>query len=389
MSENFFELQTEQSEVKTAIVSRYFESWSRVIQGFLASEHKSQKIAYIDLFAGPGRYKADGAKSTPLHILEMAIKEPKLRDNLVTWFNDRNSEFTSNLRAEVKSLPGIETLKFQPQIFTNEVGDNLIKQFEEINLIPSLMFVDPWGYKGLSLRLINSVLKDWACECIFFFSYNRINMGLPNSAVDQHMDALFGEDRAASLRLKIESKRPNQRELMIVEEICEALVEMGGRYVLPFRFRKTVANRTSHHLIFVSKHPLGYKIMKKVMANGNSSATEGVASFEYNPATSDQPLLFGLLRPLEDLEGLLLEEFADQTLSMIEIFNQHNLLGLDSRHNYMLPYTDSNYKDVLTSMEQADKISANPPCTSRRVFKGKITCADATRFTFPPKQVTT
>ena len=61
------------------------------------------------------------------------------------------------------------------------------------------MFVDPWGYKGLSLRLINSVLKDWACECIFFFNYNRINMGLGNDAVKEHMDALFGEERAAEL----------------------------------------------------------------------------------------------------------------------------------------------------------------------------------------------
>ena len=389
MPDNFFEMQTEQSEVKTAIVARYFESWSRVIQGFLAASHKSQKIAYIDLFAGPGRYNEDGAKSTPLHILEMAIKDPKLRDNLVTWFNDRNPEFTSNLRTEIQAIAGVETLKYKPEIFTNEVGDNLVKQFEKINLIPSLMFVDPWGYKGLSLRLINSVLKDWACECIFFLSYNRINMGLPNAAVDKHMDALFGEERASSLRIKIKSKRPEQRELMIVEEICEALVEMGGRYVLPFRFRKTDVNRTSHHLIFVSKHPLGYKIMKKVMANESTSATEGVASFEYNPATSDQPLLFGLLRPLEDQEELLLEKFADRTLSMIDIFNEHNLLGLDSRHNYMLPYTDSNYKDVLTSMEQAGKIVGNPPGTLRRVVKGKTTCADATRFTFPPKQVKT
>jgi three-Cys-motif partner protein len=389
VSDRFFDMQVEQSEVKTAIVAKYFDSWAKVIQGYLASQRKSQKIAYIDLFAGPGRYSLDGAKSTPLHILEMAIGDPKLRDNLVTWFNDKNPEFTSTLVKEIAALPGIKTLKYKPEVYTNEVGDKIVRMFEEINLIPSLMFVDPWGYKGLSLRLINSVLKDWACECIFFFSYNRINMGLPNATVDKHMDALFGEDRAVQLRLKIKAKHPDQRELMIVEEICEALVEMGGRYVLPFRFRKTDVNRTSHHLIFVSKHPLGYKIMKKVMAKESSSEDQGVASFEYNPATADQPLLFGLLRPLEDLEGLLLNEFAGRTISMIEIFNEHNLLSLDSRHNYMLPYTDTNYKDVLTAMEQAGKIIGNPPCIQRRVVKGKVTCADATKFSFPPKQAKT
>jgi three-Cys-motif partner protein len=385
MSEIFFDEQAEQSVVKTAIVSKYFDAWAKVIQGFLAGGRKKQTIAYIDLFAGPGRYK-DGAKSTPLYILEMAINDPKLRDNLVSIFNDKDPANTSSLVNEISRLPGIETLRHKPDVHTNEVGEKIVKEFEAINLVPTLMFVDPWGYKGLSLRLINSVLKDWACECIFFFSYNRISMGLPNSGVDSHMDALFGKDRAAKLREKIKVKQSSHRELMIVEEICEALVELGGRYVLPFRFKKQDSSRTSHHLIFVSKHPLGYKIMKKVMANESSSENEGVASFEYDPATADQPLLFGLLRPLEDLEGLLLDEFAGRTLSMIEIFNEHNLLSTDSRHNYMLPYNDTNYKDILTEMELAGKIIGNPSCAQRRKVKGKITCADPTRFTFPPKQ---
>ncbi len=55
--------------------------------------------------------------------------------------------------------------------------------FEQMNLVPTFFFVDPWGYKGLSLRLINSVLKNWGCDCIFFFNYTRINMGLENELV--------------------------------------------------------------------------------------------------------------------------------------------------------------------------------------------------------------
>jgi three-Cys-motif partner protein len=387
VSENFFEEQAEQSEVKTAIVSKYFREWARVITGFLKNR-PDRRIAYIDLFAGPGRYK-DGAKSTPLFILEMATQDPVLRENLVTLFNDRDPESTSSLIQAIGELPGAETLKFQPDIRTNEVGAEIVKMFESMSLIPTLFFVDPWGYKGLSLSLINSVLKDWACECIFFFNYNRISMGLPNSAVDSHMDALFGEERAAKLREKIKSKHSNHRELMIVEEICEALVELGGKYVLPFRFRDKHGSRTSHHLIFVSKHPLGYKIMKRVMANESSSATEGVASFEYNPATSDQPLLFGLLRPLEDLEGLLEEEFAGRTLSMEAIFNEHNCLTVGSRHNYMLPYTDKNYKDTLNKMELAGKITASKPYDKRKMRKGEKTFADDILVTFPPKQART
>jgi three-Cys-motif partner protein len=368
----FFEEQSEQSEVKTAIVAKYFIEWARVISGFLKRK-QDRRIAYIDLFAGPGRYK-DGVKSTPLFILEMATREAMLRDNLVTMFNDKDPANTSSLLAEIKAIPGIDGLKHEPDVYANEVGEEIVKMFEEMSLIPTLFFVDPWGYKGLSLRLINSVLKDWACECIFFFNYNRINMGLPNEAVDEHMNALFGEARADRLRARIKELHPYKRELTIVEEICEALVEMGGKYVLPFCFKNKTGCRTSHHLIFVSKHPLGYKIMKRVMANESSLTEDGVASFEYNPATAEQPLLFGLLRSLDELEGLLLDKFAGRTLSMVDIFNEHNLLSPNSRHNYMLPYTDKNYKDVLTMMEQAGKIRGNPPFTQRPKRKGAITC---------------
>ena len=63
-----------------------------------------------------------------------------------------------------------------------------------MKLVPTLLFVDPWGYKGLSLALINSVVQNWGCDCIFFFNYNRINPGVSNDTVREHMNALFGDD---------------------------------------------------------------------------------------------------------------------------------------------------------------------------------------------------
>ena len=100
-------------------------------------------------------------------------------------------------------------------------------------------------------------------------------------------------------------------------------------------------------------------------------------TFEYSPATSDQPLLFELARPLDDLEEMLLADFAGRTLKMIEVFD---------RHNYGRRYIKKNYKDILTRMECAGKIKGVPPHTNRRKIKGEITCADETLFTFPPKE---
>jgi three-Cys-motif partner protein len=373
VADNFFDEQSEQSQIKAAIVSKYFWAWAKVITGYLKGSGKKPSIQYIDLFAGPGRYN-DQAKSTPILILEQAVADPLFRSNLTAIFNDKNDANSSSLLAAIKAIPGIETLAHEPSVYTNEVGDEIVKMFEELNLVPTLMFVDPWGYKGLSLRLINSVLKDWACECIFFFNYNRINMGLSNSAVKEHMEALFGEKRAAELAEKLKNMPSGQRELTVVEEICQAVKAMGGKFVLPFTFKNEKGTRTSHHLIFVSKHPLGYGIMKEIMARESTSAPLGVPTFAYNPAEREQALLYGYGSPAE-LEGSLLARFAGRTMTMLQVFEEHNV---DT------PYIKKNYKDVLTKMELEGTISAIPPHDSRQKRKGEVTFADTVKVTFPP-----
>jgi three-Cys-motif partner protein len=315
--DTFFEESTAQSRIKATIVKDYFWAWVKVIVAAQRKWKKGERVAYIDLFAGPGRYK-DGTKSTPLLVLESAIADPDLCKRLVTIFNDADPENAEALTKEVEGIPGIRSLKYKPQIQAQEVGDKIVEMFEKLNLIPTFFFVDPWGYKGLSLGLINSVVKNWGCDCVFFFNYNRINMGLNNDAVERHIDVLFGKERAKVLRGKLVSLPPEEREITIVEALTEALKELGAQYVLPFCFKDENGSRTSHYLIFATKHPLGYKIMKEIMAKYSSEEHQGVASLEYRPASEDHPLLFELVRPLDDLQSMLLAEFAGQTLTVGE-----------------------------------------------------------------------
>ncbi|MCC5627139.1 three-Cys-motif partner protein TcmP [Nostoc sphaeroides] len=378
---SFFDEQKEQSLIKARIVEKYFWAWAQVMIGTIKRlESKGRevdpRIAYIDLFAGPGRYK-DGSKSTPIKVLETGISNPEMQNRLVTVFNDVDAENVSSLHEAINLIPRIDDFKYKPQVINHEVGENIVKTFNERKLVPTLFFVDPWGYKGLSLKLINSVVKNWGCDCIFFFNYNRINMGLSNVAVEEHMNALFGKIRANEVRQQLITLNPKERELTVVEALCEALKEMGGDYVLPFRFKHENGNRTSHHLIFVSKHVRGYEIMKEIMAKESSEQNQGVPSFEYNPATSKQPLLFEFYRPLDDLEEMLLDTFAGRTITMQDIYNQHHV----GRR-----YISKNYKDALKNLEAKSKIVAEPPANKRRKNKGELTFADSVKVTFPPKQ---
>ena len=370
VGKKFFEEQKDQSEAKARIIQKYFWAWANVI---LSQKHVN-KIAYIDLFAGPGRYE-DGANSTPLLVLETAIREEKIRDTLITIFNDKDEEMISKLKQAIESIEGINELRYKPQIETTEIGEEIVKMFEDMKLIPTLFFVDPWGYKGLSLRLINSVLKDWGCDCVFFFNYNRINMGISNENIQKHMAAIFGEDRLQTMNSEIGELTPEERELYVVEKLSEALKEHSANnlYVLPFRFQKP-DYRTSHHLIFATKNFKGYDIMKNIMAKESSNQADGVSSFEYSPAGPKFPILYLLSKPLENLKEMLKKDFEDQTKSVKEIYEFHSIGK---------PYIMKNYKDVILEMETSGEVSTSDPENKKR---RKGTLADRLLITFPKEK---
>lgn len=371
-NQNFFDESREQSLIKAKIVADYFWVWAKVIIG--AGRHRiEESIRYIDLFAGPGRF-LDGTKSTPILVLERAVTDPEMRKRLITVFNDADPSNSESLETAIGAVPDIQRLTHQPIVYNRTVGSDIVDILDHLTPMPTLFFVDPFGYKGLSLRLINSVLKLWGSDCIFFFNYNRINMGLNNPIVEEHMNALFGSGRANNLRTRLAQLDPSEREFAIVEELAQALKEMGGRYVLPFRFKRETGQRTSHHLVFVSKSAKGYSLMKEIMAKASSEKQQGVASFEYNPATERQPLLFSLSQPLSELKNQLLVRFAGKTLSMGAIYEQHN---------EDTPFVERNYKDALIELEAEGLITVEPPATKRRPYQGKASFGEKVMVTFP------
>jgi three-Cys-motif partner protein len=345
MSSDFFQEQRDQSLIKARIVSKYFSAWANVI---LNTQKKyasyGQKMAYIDLFAGPGRYD-NKSKSTPLLVLETILANPDLTNRMVTLFNDKDTANIESLKVAINQLSGIERLKYAPAFYNEEVGDEIAKMFSGMNLVPAFFFVDPWGYKGLSLNLVSSIIKDWGCECVFFFNYNRVNMGVSNDAIKQHMVSLFGEEYLSFVRSECDkATNPAEREMIVVQELCNALKNNGSRFVLPFRFKDDKGTRTSHHLIFLSKNFRGYEIMKEIMYKESSDNVDGVASFEYNPRDMHykQGSLFdSLSRPLDDLQGMLLQQYAGKTIDFNKLYEEHSV---DK------PYIKKNYKEVLRAL---------------------------------------
>lgn len=375
--DNFFDVQSEASGVKARIITKHFDAWSNIV--LKEAIRLSQKIAYFDLYCGPGRY-GDGNKSTPLLVLERAIAKTALAQNLVTIFNDEDAEAVKKLQAEVDNLPGINTLASKPVLMNSTVGPETEQYFRATSTVPSLTFIDPFGYVGLTRELIEGVTKNWGCDCIFFFSYSSINRALSTSIFTSRMEALFGSERATTLEAQMQAikgshgNNPAMREEIIVDALTAALEELnqGQSYVRTFRFKK--GKRTSHMLVFVTKSPKGYRVMNEIMAKEGFRDDKGIPFYTYYDEPPSPIKLW--YEEFDKLKSELCDQYAGTTKTMLEIYEEHGL-----RRNYIA----SNYKDALNELEAEKLITADPPADKRPKRSGKRTFADGTRVTFPPR----
>lgn len=379
-NDDFFESQRSASLVKTRIVVEYFKPWARIMANQVRNNNKP-RLAYVDLYSGPGKYE-DGTSSTPLQILEHAIITPDLCEMLVTLFNDSDQEHADALVKNIRALPGIEKLRTKPQIRLGEVDDDLVAMFKKLNLVPTFSFIDPFGYKGLTLELVDALLRSFGCDMVLFFSFNSINRSLTNKFVKKHIDALFGPKKAEELREACKEVHAEKREELLIEKFIEALNSLGYEYVIPYVVERDDKDRTSHYLIFISKNKRGFQIMKDVMYALSEHRTQGVARFGHVRDVSKKrtPLLALFNTPLDDFAEELCEEFAGTKMSRKEMRESYDLWHPRN------PFVDRNWRDALSKLEGKGRIKCKPSKEERPIRKGTITFGPNTVVTFPKEK---
>jgi three-Cys-motif partner protein len=358
-TDTFFDKPLEQSRVKTRIVAKYFASWANV----MVNGAKTEKIGYFDLYAGPGVYQ-DGFISTPLQVLECAIKTPLIAQKLVTIFNDIDKVNCEQLEKSISVLPNIGNLKYKPKVYQSEVNSDITEFFNKKKIIPSILFLDPWGYKGISLDLINAVVKDWGCECIFFFNFRRVNAALNTPIHSDNVNLLFGTERANNMRSELQKKpdylKPVFREEFILNQLVEALKgkRNNSRYVLKFKVKSSIVDSTSHYLIYVTKGFKGYAIMKDIMAKESIKDEHGIAKYEYcENITSDNNMQFSFMNPHESLAEEIYKNFSGQMIKFEELYE---------KHCPNTPFIKQDYRTALTILESRGKITVFSAAEKKR-----------------------
>jgi len=342
ISDAFFDEAKPHSIVKSNIAEKYFLAWARIMK----SNAREKRIAYIDLYAGRGQYK-DGTDSTPLRILKDAIADAEIAEKLLSIFADKDAECIDALRENINALDGVESLKYQPEFHVGGADEHgLAEKFATTRIVPTFMFLDPFGYQGLSTKLMRAILKDFGCELLFFFSYTRIRAAVRNKLVREEMDAIFGHERVEALAEVVRSvSKQDDKEREILASLEGALQEIGAKYVLPFRFLNDNGHVT-HHLVFVTKHELAYDIMKGIMGGESSGQRRNVPTFQFR--SNDLPHAPAMLPmfddgndPIAKLKADLLEHFRGRTATISEIYREHT---------YGTPYLKKNYQEALCEL---------------------------------------
>ncbi len=355
VSGEFFGKQTEASKRKSLIVSNYFSAWAKIMT---SGKIDARRINYLDLFAGPGQYD-DGSKSTPLLILDQVLNSQVLRVRTKMYFNDWDATNIERLRKLFSNID-ISPLSQKPEITNHDAAEYGTAIARAVVGYPTLSFVDPFGYRGVTQDLLGQLITPFGSDCIFFFNYNEIQRHINNPKVSDHMMALFGVRRADQLRELLAENDFTDKEEAILSLTAAAMRDVGGKHILFFRFRDKDDSRTSHHLAFISKNERGYNIMKEIMAKASSSVNKGVASLTYNKQAEipkERQLSMFEEDPIETLKTILLTRFSGQTVMVGKLPGLHSELAPMEAHNYVL----SNYKAALKQLEAEGKLQTSRP----------------------------
>ncbi|HWQ28603.1 MAG TPA: three-Cys-motif partner protein TcmP [Dehalococcoidia bacterium] len=368
MTDDFWVEQADQSRVKTEIVVDYLKAWWQIMK------KRAPQVGYVDLFSGPGRFD-DGTESTPLLVLRTALEDKELSSRLKTFFNDINERYVRRLRQTISEIDGIGRLRYPPIVKNSRVSAETEREIERTcGQIPILSFLDPWGYVGLSAKLIAKLVRGFGSDAIFFFNYTAINRAITLDSVGPHLAQLLGPARLAKLRQDLPAP-PDERERRIVKALMDSLQERDSR-LLTLTFRVwTPRKTTSHYICFTTKNPTAYKVMKDIMARRGWVDEDGVPRLEYVPPSSGRPLgLFESPRPLRELPSALLDRFAGRSVRFRQLVDEHHV---------GTPFVEANYRTVLLTMEQQGQIECDPPADRRRRRQGRPTLSDNVVIRFP------
>lgn len=350
---DFFKYQTASSKIKANIVANYFPKYCKIIL-----KSPQTEIRYLDLFAGPGIYE-DGSLSTPILIADACAEDAILKSVVHLMFND--NEHIETLKKHFEKRYNETDFSFSPKFGDKTVGeDEKIKAYlrkittEKKNPYPTLLFFDPFGYKGINTNDLAKFLSNWGNEIFLFFNIKRIHAAVENNKFDELMNELFPTtiDKIRTDR-KYVGKVQERLSLIIGNLANEFKRIVPNLFHCAFKFQEEDSNTTSHYIIHFTKHNRGYDLVKQIYNDfDNIGATLGEnGDYMFDSKKLDQDdgqLNFGD-QNIYVLGKQLVDKYKGRKILAIQLFNEHQTLT---------KYCRKHYSDTLRDLETKGKLKS-------------------------------
>lgn len=299
------------SRAKHEILRRYMQAWMAIL-----GQSRYPEFAYIDGFAGPGRY-SKGEDGSPIIALKAALDHQarigsKVRFLFVEERNDRANKL-GQILDEIEQPPRFSVRVAGDTTFEQAVGGFLDEYTAKGQRPPPIFaFIDPFGWSGVPFQLVRRVLSFPSCEVLITFMYEEINRFIGQPQQESNFDAFFGTD---AWRQGVRLRDPQQRNRYLHDLYLRQLRDAAGiRYVRSFEMRND-RDVTDYYLFYATNKLLGLKKMKESMWRVDPSG-----EFRFSDATdSRQLVLLGREPQFEVLRGQVIERFQGQETTIGEI----------------------------------------------------------------------
>lgn len=352
--EDFFKKQTPSSRIKASIVAEYFPQYCKILM-----KKPQPEIRFLDLFSGPGIYE-DQSHSTPLLIANTCANDPILPQKVRLLFND--NQYSNQLRENFFKNISEGTFFYEPRFGNKTVGEDekilnyLSQKVVNPNPHPTLLFFDPWGYKGIDTLVLAKFLEHWGNEIFLFVNIKRIHAAIANDKFDDLMQSLFPTT--------IDELRKNRRYKATVHERLNLIMDnlanefkkavKGTLYHCAFKFQEEDNQATSHFIIHFTKHIKGFELVKQVFYDfdniGASLDKDGNYTFDAKKMGESICMLNFGDENIEALSRKLIEKYKGRTLTAKSLFDDHHPTT---------KYCGSHYAKTLRWMVEHEKIKAS------------------------------
>jgi three-Cys-motif partner protein len=299
------------TQAKHAILRRYWEAWLPIMATF------SQRLLYIDGFAGPGKYSG-GEDGSPLIALKAARDHSaRPRAEVVFIFIEKDQARFEHLETVVAEIKPTLPVNFYVNCVHGTFDDQMTGVLDDLDaqkkrIAPSLVFIDPFGFSHTPFHIVQRIMQNRRCETLITFMYEEINRFLNHPDHNETYDSLFG---TAEWRRVLEVADPERRRRLIHDTYRDQLRGAGIEYVRSFEMLN-LGNRTDYFLFFGTNNLRGLEKMKEAMWKIDPAGSFHFSDFTDANKTGklflDQPD-FG------QLKGMIVARFRGKVVSIEDL----------------------------------------------------------------------